>query len=174
MRRAHLEHLIRAAGQIAEDLDLIVIGSQSILASIPNPPASLTVSMEADIYPRTYPDRADDIDGTIGEGSSFHESYGYYAQGVGPETATVPEGWQQRLVKLATPATNGITGWCLEVHDLAIAKLVAGRPKDLMFVTELAKHKLVARHVLEERLAGTTVSDAVREAVQGRIVRSFS
>ena len=42
--------------------------------------------MEADIYPKNYPEKADKIDGAIGEGSSFHELHAYYAQGVGEKT----------------------------------------------------------------------------------------
>ena len=40
----------------------------------------------------------------------------------------LPSGWRDRLVPLRNPNTRGATGWCLEVHDLAIAK-VAGREK---------------------------------------------
>lgn len=59
MRRVDLEHLIRAAASIADDDELIVIGSQSILGRFPDAPAELRVSVEADLYPRHHPDRAD-------------------------------------------------------------------------------------------------------------------
>src|SRR2546428_291249 len=83
----------------------------------------------ADVLPRNHPDRADLIDGSIGELSPFHETFGYYAQGVGPETATVPPGWESRLVVVRSAATRGATGLCLEVHDLALSKYVALREK---------------------------------------------
>src|SRR5262245_3747191 len=82
MNRAQLEHLIRAASVIADDDELIVIGSQSVLGQFPDAPASLLASMEADLIPRHHPERWDLIDGTIGEGSPFHLTFGYYAQGV--------------------------------------------------------------------------------------------
>jgi hypothetical protein len=47
----------------------------------------LLTSQEADIYPLGDPAKSDLIDGTIGELSPFHETFGYYAHGVGPETA---------------------------------------------------------------------------------------
>ena len=50
--------------------------------------------MEADIYPLQAPELADLIDGAIGELSFFHEHFGYYAQGVGPQTARLRRGWQ--------------------------------------------------------------------------------
>jgi len=73
MTRSQLEHLIRACTQIADDEELIVIGSQAILGQYPEAPAALLVSVEADVYPKNHPERADLIDGSIGEGSPFAE-----------------------------------------------------------------------------------------------------
>lgn len=41
MKRSELEHLIRAAGSIADDAEIVVIGSQSILGQFPNAPSPL-------------------------------------------------------------------------------------------------------------------------------------
>ena len=98
MTRSQLEHLIRAAADISNDDDIIVIGSQAILGQFPNAPESMRVSAEADLYPLHHPERADLIDGSIGELSPFHETYGYYAQGVSETTALLPLGWKERLV----------------------------------------------------------------------------
>lgn len=89
MKRSELEHIIRASGAIADDSELIIIGSQSILGQFPNAPGTLLASMEADIFPKNKPELSNLVDGAIGEGSFFHEEFGYYAQGVGPETAIV-------------------------------------------------------------------------------------
>lgn len=54
-------------------------------------PLSLKVSTELDIYPQTFSERlADLIDDSIGEGSPFHEAYGYYAQSIEPQTTALP------------------------------------------------------------------------------------
>jgi hypothetical protein len=169
MTRSELEHVIRAAGAIAADSEIVIIGSQSILGQFPDAPRVLLMSAEADVYPLHYPDRADLIDGSIGEGSSFHESFGYYAQGVGEETATLPRSWQSRLISISNVNTAGTIGLCLEVHDLAISKYVAGREKDLEFTRELARHHLVDQNVLVERLAETSVNPATRQLVMRRI-----
>ena len=50
------------------------------------------MSLEADVYPRHYPERAELIEGSIGELSMFHETFGYYADGVGVHTATLLDG----------------------------------------------------------------------------------
>ena len=130
MHRADLEHIIRAAAAITNEYELVVIGSQSILGTQTDLPEVLVQSMEAAIYPLQHPELADLIDGAIGEASPFHERFGYYAQGVGPETAVLPAGSQSRLVRLQNPNPDLKIGWCLDAHDLAASKRVAGREKD--------------------------------------------
>lgn len=173
MTRAALEHIIRAAGTIADVEDLIVIGSQAILGQFPQAPAELLVSNEADLFPRSHPERSDLIDSTIGQGSPFENSFGYYAHGVGPETAILPAGWRDRLILVSGENTRFIRGWCLEVHDLAVAKYVAGREKDLSFTAALIAHQLVTQRVLEERLRATQVDPQIRTIVEQRIQRQF-
>jgi hypothetical protein len=171
MKRSDLEHVIRAAGAISEDSEIVVIGSQSILGQFPDAPSSLLRSAEADVFPLHHAERADLIDGSIGEGSPFHELYGYYAQGVGAETATLPSGWRERLIRVSNPNTRGVTGLCLEVHDLAISKYVAGREKDLEFTRELAHHELVDSNTVLQRLDSTELPAELRKIVRARIQR---
>lgn len=163
MTRAELEHLLRAAGDICEEDEFIVIGSQSILGQFPDAPADLRTSVEADLIPRRRPERADLIDGTIGELSPFHETYGYYAQGVAETTAVLPEGWKARLVPIHNEGTRGVTGHCLEVHDLLVAKLVAGRDKDHRFVRDALRYGLGDQTVLLDRLSRTPVAASRRD-----------
>jgi hypothetical protein len=96
-----------------------------------------------------------------------------YAQGVGKETAVLPRGWQKRLVRIKNPNTGGIEGLCLETHDLAISKYVAGREKDLAFTRELARHKLTNESTLLERLRSTRLEPRLARLVKGRIERDF-
>ena len=107
MKRIDLEHIIRAAAEIADDTEIIVIGSQAILGSFPNAPEILLISMEADVYPKNHPERSDLIDGSIGELSPFHDEFGYYAQGVDETTAILPDGWKDRLVLVRNENTRG-------------------------------------------------------------------
>ena len=173
MRRSELEHLIRAAGDISGEREIIIIGSQSVLGQFPDAPVALLMSMEADLYPAARPELGDKVDGAIGEGSRFHETYGYYAQGVGPKTATLPAGWKRRLVRVKNKNTGNAAGLCLEVHDLAISKYVAGREKDREFTRELARHGMTDRQTLLHRLAATRLEPAVAKIVKARIARDF-
>lgn len=171
MKRSELEHLIRAAGRIAGEREFVIIGSQAILGQFPDAPPALLASMDCDLYPKRRPELADKVDGAIGEASKFHEQFGYYAQGVAPDTATLPRDWQRRLVRVDNANTGGCAGLCLEVHDLAISKYVAGRGKDLEFTRELARHGMTGKKILLARLASTKLDAAIRRAVRGRIER---
>ena len=137
MTREQLEHVIRAAGGVSGERELVIVGSQAILATHPDAPASLLQSMEADLYPPDAPEKADLIDGSIGEGSPFHEAFGYYAHGVGHETATLPPGWRARAVAVQNENTQGVRALCPSPADLAASKLLAGRDKDIAFVASL-------------------------------------
>lgn len=157
MKRQELEHIIRAAAAITNEYEIVVVGSQSILGSVPNAPEALLQSMEADIYPLHRPELADLIDGAIGELSPFEERFGYYAQGVGPETAVLPIGWETRTVKIQNANTDLKIGYCIEPHDLAASKLAAGRDKDWPFVTTLLKHQLIDAETLRQRIAALPI-----------------
>lgn len=173
MTRSELERVIRSAGAIARDREIVVIGSQAVLGEYPDASPALLASMEADVFPLNHPERADKIEGAIGEGSRFHEEFGYYAQGVSPSTATLPKAWRRRLVRVENENTRGIAGLCLEVHDLAISKYIAGREKDLAFTRVMVREQLVDKKKLLARLAVTSVAPALRKLVSGRIERDF-
>lgn len=97
MQSEEFDHILAAAAEVTGEEEFVVIGSQAILGSIVAPPFALLVSMEVDIYPRHAPEAAIQIDGSLGDGSPFHTSFGYYAHGVGPKTAKAPLGRQARL-----------------------------------------------------------------------------
>jgi hypothetical protein len=170
MRRSEFEHVIRAAANVVDD-EIVVIGSQAVLAEHPDAPESLLTSLEVDVYPRTHPERAADIDGSLGDGSQFHETFAYYAHGVGPETAVAPAGWEDRLVRIELPPVQRrkaqVIAWCLSTHDLALAKLAAGRQRDYDFVTELVRAGLVDPEQLE--LGIDFLPESHREATRDRL-----
>lgn len=178
MRRDQLEHLIRAAGSITQEGDLIIIGSQSILGAFPDAPLAALMSIEADIYPRDRPEAADDIEGALGQHSQFDETHGYHADAVGPETAALPDGWSDRLVPIRNTNTDGVTGWCLDPTDLVAAKLIAGRDKDHDFAAVLLDNDLVQVEILNERITqipdGPLCSAAHRASAQAWLGRWLS
>ena len=175
MTREQFEHAIRAVGGVLGVGELLIIGSQALHASVTvDVPAEAMRSIEVDVAVIHDLDGrlADLIDGSIGEGSMFHDTFGYYAQGVVETTAVLPSGWRERLIRFETAATNGVVAWCLEVHDLWLSKAVAGRQKDIEFCQALLDRMLVDRGRLRDRLDMMgALDDRVRAAVGARIGR---
>jgi len=175
MRRKDFEHIIRAAVELVND-ELIVVGSQAILGSVEAPPSELVRSLEVDLFPKSDPSRAIEIDGTLGDGSQFQATYGVYAQGVGPETINAPAGWEGRLVKFSIPRFRRKDGtavaWCLSVDDLLLAKLAAGRPHDMTFVEAALRAELSDAATLQLGLdLMTRDQDLVEERLDGVLAK---
>jgi hypothetical protein len=96
-----------------------------------------------DLYAPADEAASDLVDGSIGEKSPFHESFGYYAHGVGQETAILPSRWRERAVAIQTARTSGVIGICPEPSDLAVSKLAAWREKDQEYVRVLIQREIV-------------------------------
>ena len=173
MNRNAFDHAVRAAGAVLGENELLVIGSQAVHGTIAGDlPPEAERSIEADLAALDDPDerKADLIDGSIGEASMFHATFGYYAQGVSQATAVLPEGWRERLVRYESPATNGVVAWCLEIHDLWLSKAVAMRPKDIEFCRALARRQLVSPDILRHRLGAISgIAEEQRSQIAGLI-----
>ena len=149
MKRRELEVALRAASRIARDLEFILIGSQAVHAHCRRPPAEVLLSQECDVYPRTRPETANLLASQLGRASLFARRHGFYVDVVTPEIATLPEGWEQRLKPLRI---GRITAFCLEIHDLLVSKLAAGRLKDLELAGALLKLRLGTATTLRRRI----------------------
>jgi hypothetical protein len=161
MNRAQLEHAIRAACNISDDKELIVFGSQAILAGFPEPHPELRKSIEVDVFPKNKPNMVDRIDGALGENSMFHKTHGFYVHGVSIESASLPAGWLKRTIKVQDYMDTTNVGYCIEVHDLAVSKLIAFRDKDTEFVRRLIIEEMIDTEVLMERLRETDADNAL-------------
>lgn len=173
MRRSDLEHVIGAAANALGADAFVVIGSQAILGPCPDAPEALLRSMEVDLFPMESPERAIEIDGVLGDGSPFHEAFGYYAHGVGPETAKAPTGWEERLVVVAIPPRPGSElaprAYCLEPHDLVLAKCAAGRDRDWGFAKEAITGKVVDPEILLTRVEDLPLNEEQVSAIRTRL-----
>jgi hypothetical protein len=171
MTRDELEHIIRASADVTDQYEFIIVGSQSILGSVANPQEVFTMSAEADIYPLNAPELADKIEGALGEGSPFHETYGYYAQGVGPETTILPSDWKNRVHRLQSAGTNDRVGYCLDVVDLFMSKAVAGRDKDRGFCMALFEYKYVKLDQVLDLVSTMPMNDEQQRRLRSTIRR---
>lgn len=172
MKKRQVDHVLRAAGRITGENQFIIIGSQSLHGKYPDLPDDIFMSAEVDLFARRNPVRTDLLN-VIGQDSPFHENFGYYADPVDISTATLPEGWQSRLIKLPPGDTEGVSGLCLDPHDLAIAKYVASREKDRVFTTELVCRDIVSKERLIELIELTPIDDSIRDRVRSSVTKDF-
>jgi hypothetical protein len=165
MKKSQLELALRIAGKIARDSNFIVFGSQSVLGTVAAPPKSCLVSMEVDLYPRRHPQAAVLLAAELGARSAFFKKHGFFVDCVTPDLAAFPEGWSDRLMPFCTRRTGGVTGWCVELHDVAASKLSAGREKDLRYVAALLKAGLIKPGVLKKRIVTLPITPASKDEV---------
>lgn len=172
MQKLQLDHVLRAAGRITGEKEFVIIGSQALHARHPDLADDIIRSAEVDLIASQNTDRTEWLN-AIGADSPFHESFGYYADPVDETTATLPNGWRKRLIALPPGDTEGVKGLCLDPHDLAIAKYVARREKDLAFTRELARRGIVERDRLLALLEQTPIDEAMRQRIRGDIGQDF-
>jgi hypothetical protein len=174
VKQEDFAHVLRAAADAAEDNNIVVIGSQAILGTYSEDelPAEACLSIEVDIAFIDDPDELKAmVDGAIGEDSPFHRMYGIYGQGVGLAVADLPSGWLERCVPVTLQAAYPSTAVCLEVHDIVVAKLSAGREKDYDYARALIRAGTVSCAILRERAALLDTIEAKRRRVVEAINR---
>jgi hypothetical protein len=172
MKKQELDHVLRAAGRITGEKQFIIIGSQALHGKYPDLADNIVKSAEVDLLAAKSPKRTEWLN-AIGVYSQFHETFGYYADPVDEKSATLPKGWRGRLVPLPPGNTEGVKGLCLEPHDLAIAKYVAFRDKDLVFTRELACRGIVSEETLFSLLDQTQLDEHTRSRIREQITRDF-
>jgi hypothetical protein len=156
MNRQQLDHLLRAAGGVTDHRRFVLVGSAAIFAWRELAPENMAMSREADLYAADVSEAdaeliADKLE-NIGQHSIFDETHGYYADGVGPETAVLPRDWRDRSKIYESPATEGVQGIVPHPEDIALSKLCAGREKDLDWVSAAHRARLIDLDAMIARL----------------------
>lgn len=114
-------------------------------------PTSVTESIECD-YLITSAETIRTVIRELGIFSDFQQTNGFFADPLGLATVVLPEGWRKRLQPLKDSQGN-ICAYCLELHDTAVSKLMAGREKDFHFITALLEKGLISLETFVERAA---------------------
>jgi hypothetical protein len=154
-----LFHLLQAARALCGHSEYVVVGSVSVLgmAQVAAIPADMTMSIDADCYTAGDPPRVFDLQAPLGEGSAYHRRHGIYLDPVSPKLPTLPDGWEQRLIRLER---EGVTAAFLDPNDAAVSKLARGEPRDLRWVRAGLKAGIVSLPVVKLRMRGTAFLDA--------------
>lgn len=162
-------NIIRAACRVAEQDQVLVIGSQSVLGTYGELelPEESTFSEEADVFP-LFDDadgtKSTQIDGTLVEQVSSTRRSDTTLRALTAVPPPLPAGWAERLVPIETrtPTTTRAGAWTCTI--CAVQKLIANRDKDRAFVTALIHDDLVLVSYIRERLELTEV-DVQRKRV---------
>jgi hypothetical protein len=150
MRREQLQELLREAGRVIGRHELVVVGSQAVHAVTGTAPAEVVVSRECDLLLDEGDAAADALERQLGVQSAFFAERGLYVDVVSPGIPVLSEGWRDRLIALDA---DPVVARCLEPHDLAVAKLAAGRLKDYELVAALAQRGIIDAAALRQRIA---------------------
>jgi hypothetical protein len=158
MRLPALKHLLAAVQSLARAERIRVLGSSALLASFPElgeAGGPLELTFDADLVIEPCDEQlAAMLHEAVGEGSLFSQRTGYNADIMRPEiSATLPPGWESRLVKL--DETNA----ALSPEDLFVVKLRTGRSKDLELCRALVGRKPVTVAAVRQRLEQTPLDE---------------
>lgn len=133
MHRFQLELLLQEAAKVAGESEFILVGSQAVHAHTDLAPMEVLVSRECDIWAKSREEKLTVVEAALGRTSRFAEEYGFYVASVDPALVLLPVGWEARLKRMNF---GPVTVWCLDVNDLVVSKLNAGRIKDYEFADE--------------------------------------
>ncbi|MDF2463475.1 MAG: hypothetical protein K0Q43_1710 [Ramlibacter sp.] len=165
--------LLRAAHGLCGHGEYVVVGSLSVLglAEVAAIPADMTVSIDADCYTQSDPARIFDLQAALGEGSAYHRAHGIYLDPVSPKLPTLPDGWEQRLIRLTR---EHLVASFLEPNDAAVSKLARGEPRDLRWVSAGLKAGIVSLPTVRLRIRSTNFLDAEEEGTALKALESLA
>lgn len=172
MKREKVEHILRAAGEVTRRARFVLIGSAAIVAWREIVPPELAMSRDIDLFAYDAPDADDvssELDGSLGQASAFDDAFGYYCDGVGPETAILLDDWLACAIEFTTPETGGVVAIVPEPNDIALSKLVAWRPKDIDWLQAATRHGIIVPSVMLDRVDRMPDKDVSRAVMEQRI-----
>lgn len=166
-----LQRTVRALAREFKTDKVFIIGSQAILLSWPDAPPIMRASPEIDAYPanariweieekkrdpRLAGEASEHIHALFGEGSQFHDTHGFFIDGVDENTAKLPADWQTRAIVKRFDVDE----------DLIVSKLARLDPKDKDFIEAFHAEWPLDRVLIEARIADSDFgSEAAKLAV---------
>ncbi len=158
MTRNDLRRLFSEARRLVGETDYVVIGSLAALGYADEVPARMAVSVDVDAWCKSDPSRVFELAHALGQGSAFEARHGYYLDPVSPRIATLPVGWEQRLVRIELEP--GLAVWFLEPNDAAVSKYARMEPRDREWIRAGISGGILSLPILEARFEHTTFLDA--------------
>ena len=161
MRLRSLIHLLEAVQSLVRPERIVVLGSSSLLAvdaTLGDVGQPLEFSYDADLLISPIDEeQARILSESVGQESFFARRHGYYADILRPEiTETLPEGWSSRLLQVPGISSS----FALRPLDLALIKLILGRPKDLALLRDLMRRGIVDADALRRHYHAAPLSES--------------
>lgn len=165
--------LLRAAQAQCGHREYVIVGSLSVLgmAQVTAIPADMTMSIDADCYTQADPSRIFDLRGALGEGSAYHRDHGIYLDPVSPKLPTLPDDWEQRLIRVQRDQT---VAHFLDPNDAAVSKLARGEPRDLRWVRAGLAAGIVSLPTVRLRMRSTVFFDVEEEKTALQALESLA
>jgi hypothetical protein len=172
-----LERTVRALATEFKTDKVFIIRSQAILLSWPGAPTAMRSSLEIDAYPgnakfweieerKKEPDAeaSEHINALFGQGSMFHQTHGFYIDGVDDNTARLPPNWEARAFrKRIEVAGKSVLAVAPAPEDLIVSKLARLDPKDKEFVESYIDARPLDLKAIEELVLATDLDPAVAD-----------
>jgi hypothetical protein len=171
-----LERTVRALAYHFGTDEIFIVGSQSILLSWPDAPPMMRTSGEIDAYPGnanlweiSNQDKgsppataSEEINALFGWGSQFHQTHGFYVDGVDDRTARLPSDWRQKAIERPIDV-NGRTVLAIAPcpEDIVVSKLARLEDKDREFVEAYHRARPLDLALVEQRLRMTALEPAI-------------
>lgn len=170
IRGPDIDHMLRAAGDLTGQTQFVLVGSAAVIAWAPDLPEVMAMTSEIDIFgTNDDPEEiAFELDSVLGQGSMFHDTHGYFVDGVSPGTARLPQGWRQRARVLQT-STGDVSALVPEPDDIAVSKLVRCSDKDLLFLVAGIRHGVFNRSIVIERARALDIADLGQGTMDDKI-----
>ena len=175
MRKSDLFDLITSVKSIVPNEHLIIAGSQAAHAVTNYIPEIAKKSVECDfLFASGKAELRAKINKEMGVLTEYQDEHGYYADAVGLATIVLPSGWENRLRPLHD-GTETVVADCIDIYDVAVSKLVAGRDKDLEFLESAFASELILVSEFLERsiLVGSKVENDVLSDRLTRLIKAL-
>jgi hypothetical protein len=162
MKREDLRRLFAEARALSGETDYVVFGSLSVLGYAGEVPPRMAASVDVDAFGKKDPGRIFDLTGALGQGSPFEAEHGYYLDPIAPRVATLPDAWEQRLVRVELEPELVI--WFLEPNDAAVSKYARLEPRDREWIRPGLRARILSLSIIDARFAKTTFFDGAESA----------
>ncbi len=173
MQKSDLFELLTDVSVVLGNEKPIIVGSQVFHLLLGRPPRIVERSMECDfLFGPTQSDARNEVNRLFGVASDYQDRTGMYADGLGLATVVLPDGWHERLQPLNDNLGN-VVALCVDIYDVSVSKLIAGREKDLEFLEyalaaeQLEMGKLLARlELATHKVENDTIPDRLSRLVK--------